>query len=336
MHFLQPKFGQQINLNNNASIPGLDLHKFIYNLKIDKHSLNSTPIQQSLILKEKYSFFNNVLYKKTILRRFYKIEMTRLYQRYTRLEDSLSYKFFQFSTSYLFNSSQNSKSINFLNKNDLSIKRVRFKPGYQTLWRRARENLKELLYKKFFYQKKLTKFLIRFYRTSHTQVHSKSLVSFEDCLLFSKLLPDPATITFFAKKNFLYLNNTQVSDTKSLVFIGDFLQMVISSWLLVYRQYMLSYHSAKFRKLKNLYRFKLSSHVVDTNKSFRTRSTTMPTAFLKYINLSSSIPCFIEVDFFSMSVFVIYNKKLNQQNLIQNRFTHQITIFKNYNWKYLV
>ena len=119
--------------------------------------------------------------------------------------------------------------LNILQKKDLLIKRIRFKPGYQNTWRKARENLKELLNLKFTYQKKLTKFLIRFYRISHLKTHTNSLVSLEEVLLSSKLLPDPITANFFSRKNFIYLNGKSIKDLKLYVFVGDFTQLVVSN-----------------------------------------------------------------------------------------------------------
>jgi hypothetical protein len=47
---------------------------------------------------------------------------------------------------------------------NISIKRIKFKPGYSRLWRLSRVALKFLLSLKFQYQQKLTKYLSRFLR----------------------------------------------------------------------------------------------------------------------------------------------------------------------------
>jgi hypothetical protein len=150
-------------------------------------------------------------------------------------------------------------------------------------------------------------------------------------LLSSKLLPDLETTIFFTKKNLIYLNGNAVSNLKLYIFVGDFTQLVVSNWLIIYRQYLLSYYSLKFIKLKALHRFKLGARVTDTNKSFRTRSTTLPSSFLKYVNFSNSIPSIFEADLFSMSSFKVREGGINKKNIITNKLTHCVNIFKNYN-----
>ena len=71
--------------------------------------------------------------------------------------------------------------------------------------------------------------------------------------------------------------------------------------------------------------------VLDTNKSFRTRSRTMPVNFIKHINSSGSIPFFFEVDLFSMTTFFISKNVVDKQSNIINELTNRVNIFKNYN-----
>ena len=57
----------------------------------------------------------------------------------------------------------------------------------------------------------------------------------------------------------------------------------------------------------------------------------MPSSFIKYINLTYSVPFFIEVDLFSMSAFLISENTISKQNNIINELTERVNIFKNYN-----
>jgi hypothetical protein len=45
--------------------------------------------------------------------------------------------------------------------NEIAIPRIRFKPGYQRMWRRARLALQEIINTKFRYQHRLTRYLMR-------------------------------------------------------------------------------------------------------------------------------------------------------------------------------
>lgn len=46
---------------------------------------------------------------------------------------------------------------------EVRISRIKFKPGYQRIWRRVRTALKDSLRLRFIYQKQLTRYLTRFY-----------------------------------------------------------------------------------------------------------------------------------------------------------------------------
>ena len=317
-------------VNTNSKL----ISRPLYALKLANQCLTNTHSQLKVDPKNKYSFFNGIEYRKNLLRKFSRISSIRFYKKH-------SFKTIEFrlSKTYMFAKLHPTLSLpknsEVTTTKDLLIKRIRFKPGYQSQWRKARVNLKELLLLKFTYQSKLTNFLTRFYRTSHFSTNSVSLLTLEDILLKSKLLPDSSTISFFAQKYQIWLNGILCNKSKTLVSVGDIVQLTTSNWLLVHRALLASWHSVKFRSLKNFSRRKLYTKILDTNKSFRTRSTTMPSNFIKYVNLTHSVPFFLEVDLFSMSTFIISENTISKQNNVINELTERVNIFKNYNWKYL-
>tara|TARA_B110000503_G_scaffold141031_1_gene233410 strand:+ start:2512 stop:3075 length:564 start_codon:yes stop_codon:yes gene_type:complete len=72
-----------------------------------------------------------------------------------------------FNTSKTLNTFENigqNKLENSLKANEIRIPRVRFRPGYQRLWRQARGALKDSLGLNFTYQKQLTKYLTQFFK----------------------------------------------------------------------------------------------------------------------------------------------------------------------------
>ena len=107
----------QVARVSSLKIP-LGLSKAVHTVKLNEQSPSLFCIQQPLVLKEKYSFFNNVFYKKGVLRKFYKQTIAKLYHRYTRLDMSaLSYKFFRLSTLYFFETTQRKDQTNITQKN---------------------------------------------------------------------------------------------------------------------------------------------------------------------------------------------------------------------------
>jgi len=92
-----------------------------------------------------------------------------------------------------------------------------------------------------------------------------------------------------------------------------------------------NWYKLKFNKLKSLAKLKLPTKLLETNKSFRTRATKIPSNFLNFINLETAIPNSLEVDFFTNSLFII--DKVNSSNPIdnKNKLLSKVNIFKNYN-----
>ena len=120
------------------------------------------------------------------------------------------------------------------NKSDLGVRRVRFKPGYQVMWRSARTALSKAIGLNFRYQKKLTRYLTFFYRASHSLGPALPAPSALHVLLGSKLLPDENTVNTFITKKHIFLNGLQLSRSNLTVCKGDCLQLTVSQWLTSY------------------------------------------------------------------------------------------------------
>jgi len=119
---------------------------------------------------------------------------------------------------------------------EVRIPRIRFKPGYQRLWRQARTALQESLKLRFIYQKKLSRYIVRFFKQTNSYTFSRSEMSLEKTLMYSRLLPDIPTVNVFIQQNLVYLNGLPVTTTKASVFQNDLLQLIVSKWYyLAYR-----------------------------------------------------------------------------------------------------
>jgi hypothetical protein len=81
---------------------------------------------------------------------------------------------------------------------EVRIPRVRFKPGYQRIWRQVRTALKVSLNVKFQYQQQLTKYLVKFYHLSSKYLLSYSESTLDKIVVYSHLLPDMSTTQLFS------------------------------------------------------------------------------------------------------------------------------------------
>lgn len=284
-------------------------------------------------LKDKYSFFSHFFYRKNVLRKLLRIRVfkARTTQR-LKATKAINLNLFDYYkyTSLPYKRSEQSKEVN-----DFTLQRIRFKPGYQIIWRRARKNLQELLDLKLLYQKKLTRHLTKFYRLAHANTVNMDLITLERLVLLSKLLPDPSTIKLFIQNKYLFINGMVPKTQKLIVFTGDFLQLRLSSWVSIYLNFVDNWYKSKFNRLKTLAKLKIPTKNIETNKLFRTRTTKIPAKFLNFVNLETVIPNFLEVDFFTKSVFILDKSKSNTVIDNRSKVLSRVNIFKNYNWKYL-
>jgi hypothetical protein len=114
------------------------------------------------------------------------------------------------------------------NTDEVRIPRVRFKPGYQRVWRESRLALKELLGLKFCYQKQLTKYLLRFYKSSHKNNFIHNELSFSKLLIYSRIVPDYNTFLLFFNNKITYLNGKNPITKDLNCVVKDFIQLVVS------------------------------------------------------------------------------------------------------------
>jgi hypothetical protein len=111
---------------------------------------------------------------------------------------------------------------------EIKIPRIRFRPGYQRMWRRSRIALKEALGVKFTYQKKLTRYIVRFFRQSNYYAFSWSEMTLDKVIIYSRLLPDLATLRTFTSHRLIYLNGVSISSPSVLTFENDLIQLLVS------------------------------------------------------------------------------------------------------------
>jgi hypothetical protein len=115
-------------------------------------------------------------------------------------------------------------------RSEIKIPRVRFKPGYQRIWRQSRLALKEALQVRFSYQKKLTKYVTQFFKTTHRYAFSSSEMAMNKVVVYSRLLPDFTTLAIFLKQRLVYLNGTYINSLSTPVYENDVLQLLVSKW----------------------------------------------------------------------------------------------------------
>jgi len=135
---------------------------------------------------------------------------------------------------------------------DPRIRRIRFKPGYQRIWRHARSALLEIFCLKFQYQKRLTKHLVgqAGYSTPY-RVNSLD-ATLERTLIFSRLVHNLPTSQSMVRDSFIFINTRMAQDAGLLVAPNDFIQVIVSLRYYLTFRWFTNWTILRLRRIRRL------------------------------------------------------------------------------------
>lgn len=241
---------------------GLFLHK---NLMIYKNITNNDNVYRYKLRKTLYTFPKPNQIKNSILRRKSSIVLFKfLYKNHNNLRNSTNYlnpnlqpksheHTFKVKSllntlllgyrgnnartpKILFSPHQTNREVSpsDIGTGDIKITRVKFKPGYQRLWRDSRSALKDLIGLNFIYQKQLTKYLVKFYRKTSLSFFSQNELSLYKLIIYSRISPDYNTFNLFYSSKLFFLNGFLPTSKDIICVINDFIQLVVSKWYYIF------------------------------------------------------------------------------------------------------
>jgi hypothetical protein len=218
---------------------------------------------------------------------------------------------------------------------EVKIPRIRFKPGYQKLWRDARVALKELLGVKFRYQYRLTRYVTRFFLKTKFYFFNLKETSVDKTLIYSRLLPDAPTVDLFINSQLVYVNGYLVKIKSTNTHEGDFIQLVVSTWYYILYRWVTNWTLKRNKKFKKLvYNKSLASKHKLTKLKKQKSYYTPHWIYLARYDLSDVKP-YLEVDYFTLSLFMLYEPSFILNFTPNDLPDFRINIFKLYNWKYI-
>lgn len=112
---------------------------------------------------------------------------------------------------------------------DLILNRIRFKPGYQRMWRESRSVLADSLNKKYTYQQQLTRFISNLSKSKSKFSQLTSSVNLSTFLIHSHLVQDHKLCIELFNTNCIYVNGLGISNPKFTPVAGDNVQLSIST-----------------------------------------------------------------------------------------------------------
>lgn len=216
-------------------------------------------------------------------------------------------------------------------------KRIRFKPGYSRVWRRVRSLFQTTFFLKFRYQHRLTDYIstldwttIRSHKVFQSEFNQENLVFL--LLIKCKFAADLHWSSELLKNNYVFINGFVVNNPHSVIIKGDFLQLLIHiKYYIVMKWQKTSVSKTKKRLLRFVGRkFKPKNYRIESDRNYR-----LPDWLLKLARYEGHVPSYIELDFFTLSGFMIFNPFLPSHfSPVMGGINHP-RVLRLYNWKYI-
>lgn len=243
------------------------------------------------------------------------------------LLNTLGFEKFFFKDRFNFN-----KNLNRYTRREVRIKRIKFKPGYSRIWRNARKAINKSLNFNLRYQYRLTRELTRLSRAKHnSHIYIKELTLL-NILFNSHFVTDIQLSKLLINSNIVFVNGILSNNENLNLFKGDFIQIIVNLKYYITYRWMLNWNRYKKTRLLKLAKVKFKKHSIMRNKQ---RSTRIPDWVLTSRLKPFDIPKYLEVDYFTLSTFVLYEPFLlndfNPLSIVDSR----TEILNMYNWKYI-
>ena len=214
----------------------------------------------------------------------------------------------------------------------LRIRRLKFKPGYSRLWRESRVDIKEILEMKMRYQHRLTLKLHQLYRHQDRGPSTYSTATIFFALLGTQISVDMWSTLELFNNEVVYLNGKLCTNQYTHLFLQDLIQVIINLkfyFLMRFLQNQIFLTIARFNKIfYRKYRIRPSQSLVRIHKK-------LPWTFFHLQNGYVDILPYLEVDYFTLSSFVILDQRALKLHVPIRAYTLELNILNMYNWKYI-
>jgi len=212
------------------------------------------------------------------------------------------------------------------------IKRIRFKPGYSRIWRRARSALNYSLGYHYRYQHALTKRLSIARRwKGHWEIKIREW-SLLRLVLNSHFVYDLNTSKNLINNYLVYVNGHRTHNIHMQLHLGDFIQIPVNFRYYTLHRWLVNFHAHNQLRLTKFTQYKNNKSKYDLSKQ---KSSHLPDWIFWAGSRNFDIPKYLEVDFFTLSSFIIYEPwtdcDFNPLVYLEDRSR----ILRMYNWKYI-
>lgn len=215
----------------------------------------------------------------------------------------------------------------------LRIPRIRFKPGYSRLWREGRRASKLLFKIVKRYQYRITPILQKIYIGARRRMPGWDYkFNVRHALLYAKFFPDMWAIDDASKANWIYLNGEPCQNLEIFIFAGDFIQLVVSMQYYIASKWMWNWHKLRIARLTRVFykRTRIPQRAIGLRKPRE-----LPDGYEELYLTSSKLPDVFELDYFTLSLFVVYDPHRFSYVMPTRPFVLNLDYVNMYNWKYI-
>jgi len=298
--------------------------------------------------KKNHSFLDANRYKKDLLRQYLNLNARTLFTEHRRVRNwAPSRLFAKVYTSTLSTNPELSplSALPWYNlrraKRLIRPSRVRLRPGYIRIWKRARHSFRIIARLKYRYEHRLTRYFAK--RAYHVQVAAKRYrsrwalhlpeyaKSLFIVLVRCKFVIDFHLSFLLLESKSVYLNANLVDNRYLTLLVGDFLQLIVSTkFYVMFRFQQNRLITRRFRILK----FARIKFKPKTRRAERDVNYSYPNWVMGYKYNNSDVPTYTEVDFFSLSAYLIPEPLTLASGFEYYHEDTQLNPFNMYNWKY--
>ena len=214
----------------------------------------------------------------------------------------------------------------------LKVQRVRFKPGYGRIWRQARASIREILNIPSRYQYRLTPKLQTRYTQGRYLLKPYSSLSLDYLLMASHLIPDCWVMDSLLAAKSIFLNGLLTQNPRVRVFLSDFIQLTINLKFFITLKWLRNWSELRQKRVTRAFYSKYRPS--GTDKGFRF-ARPLPNWFFDLRFSYRSVPQILEVDFFTLSIFVIHDKLSSDPTEPVRANLYDASVLNMYNWKYI-
>ena len=211
----------------------------------------------------------------------------------------------------------------------------KIKPGYTVLWRQYRQEYKLITNLSYYRQRRLTNYFLNFKKSNGVAFLKNFEFSVFSILRRSTVFLDYTLSNVCFNLGMVFLNGQKLFNKLFQVYVGDRLQVILNySYLLQFKWFFFFVNLRKIRFLTKYvkYFFNVSNSSLMLRKRLLQFSEKL---FKKLLYLGNDIPNYLEVDFMTMLVVVIYDPFLFCEFDPILIFRVPFLSLRLYNWKYI-